>query len=350
MKKLFVLAVLLAAFVATNVHAVPQPLDIYGGWDPAYTPTWWYLTDHDGNVLEDCDCVIVYWKGPNGIAESPDPGNPPTFVGGDDVVLWENHIEYGGFFISGGSYQAGGGTPEPCQEIFVVLFDASCEEVGASNYFGVSQQFHVENYMGETFYAHFPGEGTDTHITAVELTSFEAIARDGEVLLEWKTASETNARGFYVERGDVRSDMIEAVGNSETENVYTYVDKGVVNGTEYSYDLVAVDLDGVEQVVNEHPVSVTPQALMPTVFALHQNYPNPFNPATEIKYDLPEDVHVSLKVYNVLGAEVATLVDADQKANFYTVNWDASELASGVYFCTMKAGDFSAVRKMVFLK
>jgi hypothetical protein len=350
MKKLLVLAVLLGAFVATNVHATPQPLDIYGGYDPLATPTWWYLTDYFGNTLEDCDCVKAFWKGPNGIPESPDMmGN----AGGDDVLLTETHTEYGMFYFTVTTWGTGEGHPEPCDEVFVVVFDASCAEIGESNYYGVSQQYHVENFLGEVMYAHFPGEYTGTHIgVAVDLMSFDAIARDGEVLLEWKTATETNSYGFHIERDGQRvtREVIPGAGDSETENVYTYVDKDVVNGTTYQYDLVAVDLDGVEEVVNEAPVSATPMALVPTVFALHQNYPNPFNPATEIKYDLPKDVHVTLKVYNVLGAEVATLVDADQKASFYTVSWDASELASGVYFCTLNAGDFKSVKKMVFLK
>jgi len=91
-------------------------------------------------------------------------------------------------------------------------------------------------------------------------------------------------------------------------------------------------------------------AAVPKTYALHQNYPNPFNPTTEIKYAIPKDAHVTLKVYNVLGAEVATLVDAHQKANFYTVRWDADELASGMYFCWLKAGAFEKTIKMVFLK
>ena len=88
----------------------------------------------------------------------------------------------------------------------------------------------------------------------------------------------------------------------------------------------------------------------PKGFALHQNYPNPFNPSTEICYALPSEGHVTLKVYNILGAEVAQLIDADQKANFYTVRWDARGLASGVYFCRLKAGDFEKTIKMILLK
>ena len=189
------------------------------------------------------------------------------------------------------------------------------------------------------------------------VVSFQAVGRDGEVLLEWKTVNEIDIFGFYIYRSldavafqRITGDIIPGAGSSETGETYTYVDQGVINGTTYYYNLITVDLDGVHMVANETPVAGTPTAHMPTVFALHQNYPNPFNPYTDIKYDVPKDVHVTLKVYNVLGAEVATLVDADQKANFYTVRWDAKDMASGVYFCTLNAGDFKAVKKMVLLK
>jgi cytochrome c peroxidase len=88
----------------------------------------------------------------------------------------------------------------------------------------------------------------------------------------------------------------------------------------------------------------------PTSYNLAQNYPNPFNPWTDIQYDIPQDGHVTLKVYNVLGAEVATLVDAYQTANSYSVRWDASDLASGVYFCTIDAGNVRKSIKMLLMK
>jgi uncharacterized Zn ribbon protein len=93
-----------------------------------------------------------------------------------------------------------------------------------------------------------------------------------------------------------------------------------------------------------------PTAGLPEEYLLRQNYPNPFNPVTEITYAIPRAAHVTLKVYNVLGHEVATLVDADREANFYMVCWDAGDLAGGVYFCRLRAGGFSRTIKMVFLK
>jgi flagellar hook assembly protein FlgD len=89
---------------------------------------------------------------------------------------------------------------------------------------------------------------------------------------------------------------------------------------------------------------------MPEEFGLEQNYPNPFNPTTVIRYDLPVDAHVELKVYNMLGQEVATLVDETQSAGFKSVVWDASRMGSGVYYFMVTAGSFSAVRKMILVK
>jgi len=350
MKRIILLAVVLGAFLATNAVADPQALDLSGGYnDVAY----WALLDYFGNPLETGDCVCIYWAGPDGLVDGIDMANPPEALG-DDVKLFCDIITDAYFYLPTGSNQAGvGDHPQAGDVIYAVIFDGPCDQLGPSNYFGISDAYIVQNTPFEYHYFMFPGDPgggyTDTHVP-VELTSFDAIARDGEVLLEWKTATETNVLGFYVERGDVRSDLLQAAGNSEVENVYTYVDKSLDNGVTYSYNLITVDMDGKEVVANAEPVSATPMAHVPTVFALHQNYPNPFNPVTEIKYDVPKSSHVTLKVYNVLGAEVATLVDGDQKANFYTVSWDAKDLASGVYFCTLTTGDFKAVKKMVLLK
>lgn len=93
----------------------------------------------------------------------------------------------------------------------------------------------------------------------------------------------------------------------------------------------------------------------PQRFSLSQNYPNPFNPRTSIRYALPQDAHVRLTVYNVLGQKVATLVDEYQIAGYKTVWWDGqdaegNELSSGVYFYRLTAGEFSEVKKMMMVK
>jgi hypothetical protein len=89
---------------------------------------------------------------------------------------------------------------------------------------------------------------------------------------------------------------------------------------------------------------------IPTEYGLSQNYPNPFNPVTQISYALPEAGYVTLKVYDVLGGEVATLVDEFKEAVYYEATWDATNIPSGVYFYKLNAGSFTSVRKMILLR
>jgi hypothetical protein len=93
-----------------------------------------------------------------------------------------------------------------------------------------------------------------------------------------------------------------------------------------------------------------PSNTVPAQYGLQQNYPNPFNPATNISYELPEAAFVSIKVYNLLGGEVATLVNREQAAGAYEVGFDATGLPSGVYFYRLNAGPFSATRKLLLLR
>jgi hypothetical protein len=88
----------------------------------------------------------------------------------------------------------------------------------------------------------------------------------------------------------------------------------------------------------------------PKNFVLKQNYPNPFNPGTTIEYSLPKNSYVTLKIYNVLGKEAATLVDKFETPGNHSVRYDAANLASGIYFYTLKAGDFSQTKKMTLVK
>lgn len=90
--------------------------------------------------------------------------------------------------------------------------------------------------------------------------------------------------------------------------------------------------------------------LIPKNFELSQNYPNPFNPSTTIEYSIPKDANVTLKIYDVLGKEVATLVNEQKSAGTYIVNWNASNLSSGAYFYRITAGEFTATKKMFLLK
>ncbi len=92
------------------------------------------------------------------------------------------------------------------------------------------------------------------------------------------------------------------------------------------------------------------EKLIPTEFGLAQNYPNPFNPVTVIKYQLPMDEFVELKVYNLLGQEIKTLVNEIQEAGYYEISFDASRLPSGVYFYKLNSGNFTSVKKMILMR
>ena len=97
-------------------------------------------------------------------------------------------------------------------------------------------------------------------------------------------------------------------------------------------------------------VSVKSEEQSPTKFALYNNYPNPFNPTTTIKYEIPKTVNVSLKIYDLLGREVRTLINQEQKPGFYEIPFGSSELSSGVYFYVLRAGNFMQTKKMILLK
>ncbi|TAK61671.1 MAG: T9SS type A sorting domain-containing protein, partial [Bacteroidetes bacterium] len=99
-----------------------------------------------------------------------------------------------------------------------------------------------------------------------------------------------------------------------------------------------------------YPLDANGERVLPRQFSLSQNYPNPFNPSTNIRYELPVPSWVTLKIYNTLGEEVATLVDEMQDAGFKTQEWNASSLPSGIYFYKMTAGSFTATRKLLLVK
>ena len=192
---------------------------------------------------------------------------------------------------------------------------------------------------------------------SVELQSFVAVAGDGQVSLQWTTASETNNDHFvlYKRASGVENftNLAEIPGNGTTsqQHSYQYIDQSVVNGITYEYQIADVDINGVE-IRHDIIVSATPEAVntIPTEYALYQNYPNPFNPITTIGFDIKETGNVTLKVFDLLGREVATLVNGEMTAGSHTITWDASGMSSGIYVYRIEAGNFKATNKMLFLK
>jgi hypothetical protein len=190
----------------------------------------------------------------------------------------------------------------------------------------------------------------------VELTTFQAFAGDGQVKLHWRTESEMNNNHFVIYKRkageEVFRELTEIPGHGTTTEPhdYEYVDRFVRNGITYEYQISDVDIAGRET-IHEQIASATPSAaVIPMEFVLDAPYPNPFNPTTTIRYDVKETGLVTLKVFDLLGREVAILVHGTVPAGSYSVEWNAGDLPSGVYLCRMEADGFQQTRKVVLLK
>jgi hypothetical protein len=188
----------------------------------------------------------------------------------------------------------------------------------------------------------------------VELSAFNAVQLGSSVLLKWRTETEINNFGFDVERAiDLNGSIqtwnkivfVEGNGNSNSPKDYTFSDNLEV-GSKYYYRLKQIDSDGQFDYSDIISVDIK----MPNQYVLYQNYPNPFNPTTSITYNLPADGIVSLKVYDMLGSEVITLINDNQKAGVYTISFNASDLASGIYIGKITANNFNSSIKMILMK
>jgi Secretion system C-terminal sorting domain/BNR/Asp-box repeat len=184
----------------------------------------------------------------------------------------------------------------------------------------------------------------------VELTAFNAAVNKNEVILNWTTATELNNLGFEIQRrnevGSFESvGFISGKGTTTQTNNYSFVDNSVDAGI-YTYRLMQKDFDGSFAYSQEVEVEIN----LPLEYSLDQNYPNPFNPTTTIRYAIPQDNFVSIKLYDVLGNEVITLVNEQRQAGRYEMLFNAADIASGVYYYQIKAGDFIQTKKLLLMK
>jgi hypothetical protein len=212
---------------------------------------------------------------------------------------------------------------------------------------------HVTYAMSSNVASSFPtGTATRSTIVPVELTSFTASVGNGEVLLSWVTATETNNLGFEVERAAdnaawTRIAFVDGNGTTTKSHSYSFTDDvSSINAKSFSYRLKQIDFNGEY----EYSDVVQLDNLAPTDYVLEQNYPNPFNPSTTIKFGLPEKSDVVITVYNSLGAEVATLVNEVREAGSYEIQFNADNFSSGIYYYKIVAGSFVETKKMILLK
>lgn len=188
-------------------------------------------------------------------------------------------------------------------------------------------------------------------ILPVELSSFTAsVSLNGDVELQWITETEINNHGFEIERKTIHGQyntigFVKGNGTTTERKVYSFIDKNLEAG-KYIYRLKQIDYNGQFEYSNEIEVDV----VLVKEFALHQNYPNPFNPGTVISWQSPIDGWQTLRVYDVLGNEVATLVNEFRNAGKHSIVYDMSDLSAGTYYYQLRIGEFVQTKKMTLLK
>jgi hypothetical protein len=206
-------------------------------------------------------------------------------------------------------------------------------------------------------YPYFDWQFPDGTPLPVELTTFTANYINGKVELNWQTATEVNNYGFEVERqilNQVQNDnawekigFVEGNGNSNSPKDYLFTDDFANDGS-FSYRLKQIDSDGNFTYSDIIEIDLTNK--VPSKFELCQNYPNPFNPSTTINYQLPVSGFVSIKVFDVIGNEVATLVNEQKTSGSYKIIFNASNLASGLYLYKLETNGFVQTKKMTLIK
>lgn len=189
--------------------------------------------------------------------------------------------------------------------------------------------------------------------TPVEISTFTSVINGRIATIKWTTVTELNNSGFEIQRRYPESisdwkkiGFVYGNGNSNAPVEYTYEDKNLNSGR-YKYRLKQIDNNG-----NIKYYDLTGDVIIgiPGKFSLSQNYPNPFNPNTIINYDIPLDSKVVLKIYDISGKEIMTLVNEFKTAGYYSKEFDGTNLSSGSYFYNLKAGEFNISKSMQLIK
>ncbi len=214
--------------------------------------------------------------------------------------------------------------------------------------------YRIYAYNADTVSA-YSNAFTYTTPLPVELTSFSANLVNSKMVVTWQTATEINNAGFSIERSTDNKKFLEVAfikgkGTSTEKVFYSYTDKSALSG-KYYYRLKQVDFNGSYN----YSKSIEADLGLPTTYALDQNYPNPFNPSTTIRFALPMDAKVNIKLYNTLGQEVANIFNSELNAGVHETMFNASNLSSGVYFYRLEArgvdgSNFVSTKRMLLLK
>jgi hypothetical protein len=194
--------------------------------------------------------------------------------------------------------------------------------------------------------------GFNADVIPVELITFNGSVVNNRVELQWSAATETNNKGFEIERAVndknwKRVGFVSGRGTTTERQNYSFTDNDLSVSGSYTYRLKQIDYDGSFEYSNEIVLDVD---LIPVEYTLYQNYPNPFNPTTKIRYGIPAESYVSLVVYNLLGDKIEILVDEKKPAGSYEVEFNANSLPSGVYFYSLQTEGFKSTKKLILLR
>jgi hypothetical protein len=189
----------------------------------------------------------------------------------------------------------------------------------------------------------------------VELASFSGHLVDRDVILNWTTATELNNQGFEIEHSTDNENFskvgfVPGFGTTSELKSYSFRISNVETGVQY-YRLKQIDFDGTSTIYN----SVEIFGPVPSNFVLNQNHPNPFNPSTTISFSFPVESSVTIKLFNMLGQEVAQITSSDFQAGNHNLEFNAKELSSGAYIYTLEANgvnglSFKSTKKMLLLR
>ena len=285
-----------------------------------------------------------------------------------------DNVTSGGPYLWVFSQGAGAGTPQYISQLKIstglytgVQHDVAPDAGGAiisggitvTNKYNTAKQLLLACCQGSTTVAPLINDrvvGYElSQIIPVELTSFTASTGSNSVTLKWSTATETNNRGFEIQRRSANGDyvtvaFVDGKGTTTATQNYSFTDKNLVAGA-YSYRLKQVDYNGWYKISK----SVETEIATVNNYALIQNYPNPFNPNTTISFTLAVDSKVTLRVYNLLGQELSVLVNGNLSAGSHSVKFDGANVTSGMYIYRIDASgnngsNFTSIRKMILNK
>jgi hypothetical protein len=197
------------------------------------------------------------------------------------------------------------------------------------------------------------GFGTSNPVETLSApSSLTAAASTGKIDLSWSDNS-NNEDGFAILRADGAGQFVQIA--QVGANVNSYKDENIQNGITYHYKVRSYNLLLTSDFSNTADavgivVDVKELAGVPARYNLNQNYPNPFNPSTTINFSLPQHSNVLLKVYDVLGNQVALLADGEYPTGNYSINFDGSHLSSGIYFYILQTNNFTDSKKMLLVR